>query len=65
MLGRIGGKQNLSLDPDGCLDMDTIQHEFMHAVGFTHEHNRPDRDDYVDVLWDNIPESKPYVSTYA
>merc|ERR1712179_870695 len=27
----------------------TILHEFIHAWGFSHEHNRPDRDKYVKV----------------
>jgi hypothetical protein len=29
-------------------------HELMHRVGFHHEHTRPDRDTYIDVLWDKI-----------
>ena len=51
--GRVTGEQTLSLG-EGCFSQDTIIHEFIHAIGFYHEHNRPDRNYYIDVQWDNI-----------
>ena len=36
----------------------TIQHEFMHAMGFEHEHTRPDRNQYVAILTQNIENRK-------
>ena len=36
------------------MDMGTIEHEFLHALGVHHEQTRPDRDQFVDIFWNNI-----------
>ena len=50
------GAQRLNLGAN-CLSVGTIQHEFLHAAGFFHEHTRADRDDHVIVYMDNIKEN--------
>lgn len=53
-LGRTGGAQDLSLNWKLCFEKGIIIHELLHALGYIHMHNRPDRDKYVKILWKNI-----------
>ncbi|XP_077148301.1 hatching enzyme 1.2-like [Ranitomeya variabilis] len=53
-IGRILGKQTVSLARPSCMVYGVIQHEAMHNLGFYHEHTRMDRDNYIDILWQNM-----------
>ncbi|XP_066293043.1 meprin A subunit beta-like [Branchiostoma lanceolatum] len=66
------GGQSLSLSASCIRRYGSVVHELMHAVGFKHEQARPDRDDYVTIVWGNIrdgkdnnfdKESEPVIST--
>jgi len=52
--GRQGGQQAINLEIPSCLSKDTIFHEVFHALGKVHEQSRPDRDEHVQILVDNI-----------
>nr|XP_055042854.1 meprin A subunit beta isoform X2 [Misgurnus anguillicaudatus]XP_055042855.1 meprin A subunit beta isoform X3 [Misgurnus anguillicaudatus] len=51
------GKQKLSIGSN-CDGLATVEHEFLHALGFWHEQSRYDRDDYIIIVWDQIEEGK-------
>ncbi|XP_053739693.1 meprin A subunit beta [Synchiropus splendidus] len=53
------GKQRLSIGAN-CDRIATIEHEFLHALGFWHEQSRSDRDDYVKIMWDRISAGKEH-----
>uniref|UniRef100_A0A803K2K6 Metalloendopeptidase n=1 Tax=Xenopus tropicalis TaxID=8364 RepID=A0A803K2K6_XENTR len=57
-IGRVGGAQDVSLMKTGCLHHGVIQHELLHSLGFQHEQCRSDRDNYININWDNISHDK-------
>ncbi|XP_076047452.1 astacin-like [Oratosquilla oratoria] len=59
-VGRMGGRQEVSLQTGGCTYHGTALHEIMHAIGFFHEHNRQDRDSYVKIYYENVEPSMAY-----
>uniref|UniRef100_A0A3Q2YTA8 Metalloendopeptidase n=1 Tax=Hippocampus comes TaxID=109280 RepID=A0A3Q2YTA8_HIPCM len=53
-LGRQPGGQEISLQKFGCVNLGTVQHEVLHALGFHHEQVRSDRDDHVIIHFENV-----------
>lgn len=58
-VGRIGRRQYVTL-ARGCRVNRIVVHELGHAIGFHHEQTRPDRDEYVTILGDNVQDGRLY-----
>lgn len=43
-----------------CDKKGIVIHELGHVIGFWHEHTRPDRDEHVDILLDNVVEGQDF-----
>ncbi|XP_051781598.1 meprin A subunit alpha-like [Erpetoichthys calabaricus] len=58
-VGDLQTGQELSLG-DGCDHKAVIEHELLHALGFYHEQSRTDRDDYVNIHWEEVQQGKEH-----
>ncbi|CAL1528874.1 unnamed protein product [Lymnaea stagnalis] len=59
-VGRRGnGAQGISIGKN-CDKFGIVVHELGHAVGFWHEHTRPDRDQHVQILYKNVMVGQDY-----
>jgi len=57
--------QELSLGSLPCRKLGVALHEFGHALGLWHEQSRVDRDDFIEIIWDNVkPRGRGSFSTY-
>uniref|UniRef100_A0A8C5FRN7 Metalloendopeptidase n=1 Tax=Gadus morhua TaxID=8049 RepID=A0A8C5FRN7_GADMO len=56
---RGGGPQGVSIGKN-CDKLGIVVHELGHVIGFWHEHTRPDRDDHVSIVRDNIQSGQEY-----
>lgn len=55
--------QQVALDPESrnCAYPNFpghVLHELIHAIGFFHEHARDDRDNYIEIMYDNLSEGE-------
>ena len=58
---RSGRRNDISLGR-GCQYLGTTLHEIGHSIGLYHEQSRPDRDNYVRIIWNNIQRSTAVVT---
>ncbi|BFZ01256.1 hypothetical protein BsWGS_04295 [Bradybaena similaris] len=58
-VGRQGSGQDISIGNE-CDKLGIVAHELGHVIGFHHEHIRPDRDRYVEVIYENIKDEEEY-----
>ncbi|KAM3913712.1 tolloid-like protein 2 [Leptodactylus fuscus] len=56
---RGGGPQAISIGKN-CDKFGIVVHELGHVIGFWHEHTRPDRDEHVTIVRENIQQGQEY-----
>ncbi|XP_033760032.1 zinc metalloproteinase nas-15-like [Pecten maximus] len=65
-LGMVGGGQLLNLDQNGCRWKGLYLHEIGHALGLVHEHQLPNRDEFIEILYNNVaPSMRIWFNKYS
>ncbi|XP_029643131.1 zinc metalloproteinase nas-14 [Octopus sinensis] len=65
-LGMVGGVQAVNLDANGCRYKGLYLHEVGHAVGLVHEHQLPDRDRHIKIIYQNVlPSMRIWFNKYS
>lgn len=59
-MGRVPNGPTQVFMGGSCVRFYAMVHELMHAVGFEHEQSRFDRDNYITIVWQNIPQNIHY-----
>ena len=59
-VGRQRNGSNILELTKGGFDKVTVLHELMHALGMYHEQSRPDRDNFIEIKWDNVKEAAKF-----
>jgi hypothetical protein len=62
-VGRQGGRQRMKMFGE-CLRHAAMVHEFGHAIGFNHEHQRPDRDLFINVFLQNVDPGEKIITLF-
>lgn len=58
-IGRRGGLQILSiLNKEICFQTSSILHELLHVLGFHHMHLSTNRDEFIEIIWENVKPEK-------